>query len=108
MPKLRQAKEYDVYVPLRYNNGKAVEPWKIESIGERLLDEFGGLTFFPQPNQGHWRMGPVTFRDEIVVFRVLTEKVRPARRFFHRFKAALQEELKQEEVLIVEKDAKVF
>ena len=60
-------KEYDLYVPLTYNDGTPVEPETIERIGLRLLEEFGGVTFFPQPNEGLWRMGPVTFRDQIVI-----------------------------------------
>lgn len=101
-------KEYELYLPLRYNDGTPVEPRKIERVGERLLEQFGGVTFFPQPNEGAWRMGDVTFRDEIVIFRVLASNVRATRRFFRRLKAELKEELRQEEILIVEKDAEVL
>jgi len=45
-------KEHELYVPLTRNDGSAVAPKTIERIGERLLDEFGGVTFFPQPNVG--------------------------------------------------------
>ncbi len=51
-------------------------------------------------------MGEVVFKDEIVVFRVLTGKVRSARRFFIKLKEKLKIDLEQEEILIVEKDAK--
>ncbi|MEX0702443.1 MAG: hypothetical protein WD069_10145 [Planctomycetales bacterium] len=101
-------KEYELFVPLRYNDGSTVESRKIERIGERLLDQFGGVTFFPQPNEGSWKMGHVTFHDEIVIFRVLTSNARVARRFFRQLKADLKEDLRQEEILIVEKDAEVL
>lgn len=101
-------KEYELYVPLRYNEGSPVEAAKIDQIGERLLEQFGGVTFFPQPNQGMWKMGPVTFQDEIVIFRVLAGNTRTARRFFRGLKAELKEDLQQEEILIVEKDAEVL
>jgi hypothetical protein len=101
-------KEYELYVPLTYNDGSPVEPRKIDRIGERLLERFGGCTFFPQRNQGMWRMGSVTFHDEIVIFRVLTDKVRLARRFFRALKKELKEDLGQEEILIVEKAAEVL
>lgn len=101
-------KEYELFVPLCYNDGSPVEPRKIERIGERLLEQFGGVTFFPQPNQGLWKMGHVTFRDEIVISRVLSSNVRVARRFFRRLKAELKQDLQQEEILIVEKDAEVL
>ena len=101
-------KEYELYVPLRYNDGSPVEDEKIKRIGERLLDQFGGLTLFPQPHQGLWKMGPTTFRDEIVIFRVLSAKARIARHFFRQLKAELKQDLRQEEILIVEKDAEVL
>jgi hypothetical protein len=101
-------KEYELYVPLTHNDGRAVDPKQIERIGERLLEEFGGVTYFPQPNEGSWRMGHVTFRDQIVIFRVLTGDVRAARRFFRRLKAELKADLEQEEILIVEKDAEAL
>lgn len=99
-------KEYDLYVPLTYNDGSPVEGRKIRRIGNLLLGQFEGVTFFPQANQGFWKMGEVVFKDEIVVFRVLTGKVRSARRFFIKLKEKLKIDLEQEEILIVEKDAK--
>ena len=97
-------KEYDLFVPLYYNDGSPIEPAKFRDLQRRLLEEFEGLTFFPQPNQGFWRMENVTYRDEIVIYRVLTSKVRMARRFFLHLKADLKRDLKQEEILIVERD----
>lgn len=73
-------KEYELYVPLFLNDGTPVSDEFIDRLGERLLDEFGGCTFFPQPNKGLWTMGDVVFRDEVVIFRVLTRQVRPARK----------------------------
>ena len=101
-------KEYELYVPLTYNDGSPIEPEKIEGIGEQMLKQFGGVTFFPQPNEGLWRVGPVTFRDQVVIFRVLTENVREARGFFRALKENLKKELRQEEILIVEKDAETL
>ena len=101
----RPVKEYELYVPLSYNDGTPVDPKILMQLRERLLAEFGGLTFFPQPNEGFWTFGGVTYRDEIVVYRVLSDRVRVARRFFRELKEELKRKLKQEEILIVEKDA---
>lgn len=95
--------EYDLFVPLFYNDGAPIEPAKFQDLQARLLDEFSGLTFFPQPNQGFWRMGEVTYRDEIVIYRVLAAKPRAARRFLTRLKEELKKSLRQEEILIVER-----
>lgn len=95
--------EYDLFVPLFYNDGTPVEPVKFQDLQARLLDEFGGLTFFPQPNRGFWRMGEVTYLDEIVIYRVLAAKPGAARRFLKRLKEELKQSLRQEEILIVER-----
>lgn len=52
-------KEYELYVPLRLNDGTPVPDEIIDSLGERLLERFGGCTFGPQPNKGLWKMGDV-------------------------------------------------
>jgi hypothetical protein len=101
-------KEYDIYVPLKYNDGSPIESRKLVNLRERLLEQFGGVTFFPQSNEGFWTQGGVTYRDEIVIYRVLTDKVRTARRFLSQLKEELKRNLKQEEILIVEKDAELL
>ena len=47
-----------------------VEPQKFQVLQQQLLGQFGGLTFFPQPNAGFWTMAGDTYRDEIVTYRV--------------------------------------
>lgn len=101
-------KEYELYVPLFLNDGTPVSDSFIEAIGQRLLETFGGCTFFPQPNRGLWKMGDVVFRDDIVIFRVLTADTRGARRFFRELKRELMRDLQQEAVLNVEKDAETL
>lgn len=101
-------KEYELYVPLRYNDGSRIEPEKLQHIKVRLLDRFGGLTFIPQPREGYWKYGGVTYRDSIVIYRVVTPDAEGARRFFQQLKEQLKEELAQEEILIIEKDANVL
>ena len=101
-------KEFEIYIPLTYNDGSPIEDRKIERIGKRLLTYFDGMTFFPQRNEGYWKMGHVTFRDRIVIFRVLDARVRLSRRFLKKLKQDLKQYLRQEEILIVEKDARLI
>ena len=74
-------KEYDIFLPLRYNDGTPIELVKFRDLLERLLADFEGLTFFPQANQGFWKLGDVTYRDEVVVFRVIDSNSRRARSY---------------------------
>jgi hypothetical protein len=82
--------EYDLFLPLFYNDAKPIEATKFQALQKRLLDQFGGLTFFPQPNQGIWTMGGVVYRDEIVIYRVLAMRRRIARKFLARLKEDLK------------------
>lgn len=100
-------KLYEVYVPLKYNDGSPVDPRILDRLGARLLEAFGGYTFNPQPHRGVWRMGDVTFRDEIVIFRVLTGKARLAARCFKQLRRDLERELHQEKILILSYQAEI-
>ena len=60
-------KEYDIFIPLYYNDGTPIESAKFQELQARLLERFEGLTYFPQPNQGFWKFGDLTYRDEIVI-----------------------------------------
>ena len=93
-------KEYDIFVPLYYNDGRPVEAEKFQTLQAVLLDRFEGLTFFPQPNKGIWKMADVTYRDEIVIYRVITS-TEGARDFLKDFKTQLKSEFNQEEILII-------
>lgn len=97
-------KEYDLFLPLTYNDGTLIESRIFTSLRLRLVEHFGGVTFFPQPNEGYWRAGDVTYRDDIVIFRVVTSRAAQARRFFRELKQELKRRLRQEEILIIERD----
>lgn len=97
-------KEYDLFVPLYYNDGTPVEPSKLQHLQHRLLEQFEGLTYFPQPNQGFWKFGNITYRDEIVIYRVLSSDSVRAHDFLAKFKHQLKREFRQEEILIIERD----
>lgn len=105
---VRNASEYDVYIPLNYNDGTPIESEKIAVLKQRLHDRFGGLTFFPQRNEGTWRVGKAEFRDDVVICRIVTEQVRQSRLFFLRLKEEMKQEFRQEEVLIVERKVEIL
>jgi hypothetical protein len=104
----RPMREYDFYLPLHYNDGSPIEGDKIAGLQRRLREHFGGLTFFPQSNEGSWKYGQVTFHEKIVILRVLAEKGRQTREFFRLLKGELKRELRQEDILIVERRVKVL
>jgi hypothetical protein len=85
-----------------------VEPQKFQVLQQQLLDQFGGLTFFPQPNAGFWTMAGMTYRDEIVIYRIITSDEQEARRFLSALKERLKEEFQQEDILIVEREVETL
>jgi hypothetical protein len=101
-------KEYDIFVPLYFNDGSPIESVKFQRLQAELLDHFDGLTYFPQPNEGFWKLGGLTYRDEIVIYRVLTSRTRAARRFLSHLKQRLKLEREQEEILIIERDVETL
>jgi hypothetical protein len=94
--------------PCTTNDGRQVEPQKFQALQQQLLDQFGGLTFFPQPNEGFWTVAGITYRDAIVIYRVITSEAQEARRFLSTLKEQLKEALQQEEILIVERDVETL
>lgn len=101
-------KEYEIYIPVNYNDGTPVEDEKLVRVRERLLGEFKHLTYLPAENQGFWTQNSVIYRDRIVMYRVVANDVRRARRIFRKLKEDLKRELRQEEIFIVEKDVNVL
>ena len=96
--------EYELYAPLHYNDGQPIEPEKLTDLKRRLVDEFGGLTHFPQENEGLWKVGSFTFRDQIVILRVLSHDRAKAEKFFTQLKEDLKRDWAQNDVLIVKRE----
>lgn len=97
-------KEYDIFIPLYYNDGTPIEPARFQELQARLLERFEGLTYFPQPNQGFWKFGGMTYRDEIVIYRVISQNPAKSRDFLANLKEQLKQQLQQQEILIIERE----
>ncbi len=100
-------REYDLYFPLCYNDGRPVAEALVDRFKAQLVQQFGGLTYFPQENEGVWKFGGTTFRDRVVIFRVLEADPVKAREFFATLRPKLQFELAQANILIVERSVEV-
>jgi hypothetical protein len=101
-------KEYDIFIPLYYNDGSPIEPRKLRDLQVRLLEYFNGVTFFPQPTHGFWKAGDVVYRDEIVIYRVVSARGRASKRFLRQLKEELKHSLRQEDIFIVARDVETL
>jgi hypothetical protein len=107
----RVARRYDLYLPLRYNDGTPIEREKFKQVDVTLLERFGGLTAVKQENplRGVWRGEAVVYEDEVVVFSVIDfHPRRGGRQFFECYKEALKADFQQEEVLITVQSLEVL
>ena len=94
-------REYELYIPLNDNDGRPIEPERISRLKRRLVLEFGGLTYFPQENEGVWKVGAFTFRDKVVILRILSNEADKAEAFLTALKEDIRQEWQQADVLIV-------
>ena len=95
-------KKYEIYLPLKYNDGTDIEPEKLKEIRQQLIAVFGAVTgsSLSAPFQGTWRYGGVEFVDDIVKFEVITRQDFGSNLFFKRFKHQLKRNLRQFDILI--------
>jgi len=66
-------KEFDIFLPLWHNDGTAVDAGKFRNLQRQLLHAFGGFMSFRSRMKAYWQMGTVVYRDEIVIFRVISD-----------------------------------
>ena len=95
-------KKYEIYLPLKYNDGQEIEPEKLKQIRQQLVAVFGAVTAssLSAPFHGTWRYGGVEFVDDIIRFEIITEEDFRSNLFFKRFKQQLKRTLRQFDILI--------
>jgi len=68
------AKRYEVYLPLKYTDGRLVEAEKFSLLEDELVERLGGLTSMQQDSlhalRGFWKHKGQIYQDEIVVLTV--------------------------------------
>jgi hypothetical protein len=100
-------REYEIHFPMRRNDGTRVDDALLAEIKNRLTQIFGGYTHLRQHNEGVWRMGGVTFHDEITILRVLDESDSHEARV-QDLKCELERRLGQQAILIVAREVQVL
>jgi hypothetical protein len=95
-------REFEIYLPTTMNDGTPVDGGEIQHIKDELVKAFGGYTHLSHRSEGAWRMGGVTFRDEVTIVRVLDDG--SANFDMRAFKKSIEVRLRQEAVLIISRD----
>ena len=100
--------EYDLYYPTTNSTGARSPEAVLEQLKQRLTDFFGGLTDFRHRSDGLWKFGGVTYHDEVILLRVLADDSVKARAFLASLKRDLEAALKEEQILIIEREVQSF
>jgi len=95
-------RKYEIYLPLKYNDGRDIEPEKIKQIKEELIARFGAITASSRssPYQGTWKYGGVEYIDDIIKVEIVTSDDKLTKQFLKDFKKRLKESLQQVDILI--------
>ena len=95
-------RRYEIYLPLKYNDGKEIESEKIKQISEELIGRFGAITVSSRssPYQGTWKYGGVEYIDDIIKIDVVTSGDKITKKFLKDFKERIKKSLRQKDILI--------
>ena len=95
-------RKYEIYLPLRYNDGEAIESEKIIEVWDELAEAFAGITVssLSAPYKGRWKYGGVAFIDDIIKIEIVTTSDRATKKYLKEFKERLKESLQQIDILI--------
>ena len=89
-----------ILLPLFDNEGHAFPHGIFHNIRDELVARFSGLTAFTRaPAEGLWAPGDdEAWRDDIVVFEVMTEKI--DKTWWAEYRRRLEKQLRQEAIII--------
>jgi len=104
MPQL--ARKYDIYLPLRYNDGRMIPEEYYRQVEFELVERFGGVTMIEQQNplRGVWKFQNQRFVDEIIAVTVLDfgySEGSQSEQFFIEYKEQLKKFFEQLDILII-------
>ena len=94
-------RRFEVLLPLQFNDGRDVPAeWLAEAVLE-IVDHFGAASYETQKLEGHWRLGGVLYRDNLVRLVVDTPDSAKSRRWMRQFKSRWKTRLEQLELWMV-------
>jgi hypothetical protein len=103
-------RQYKIYLPLNYNDGRPIESDKINAVRDRLADRFGGATISPlsAPYKGPWKYGGVQYVDNIAILEVIADDAAATDNFSKDLKEQLEQQLNQVAILITRQSIEVI
>jgi hypothetical protein len=97
-----QRQRYEVLLPIRYNDGRDVDPRQIYDSKEELMAKFGGMTADGIVRSGSWLDSEGTrYDDETIRLTVDIDDTDEALDAIRSYKSTLIDRFQQKEIYIV-------
>ena len=96
-------RRYEILLPKSYNDGRQIMQVCMECFPQTLMqvaDQFGALSYQPQPIMGVWTQDGRRYDDELFKLTVDVDDTLDSAAFIARFKAELLERFDQLEIYI--------
>jgi hypothetical protein len=95
-------RKYEIYLPIKYNDGTDIESEKFYEVRMTLSALFGGLTVSSSaaPFEGIWIHQGVEYKDLVIKLEIITSDDDKMEKFFKDYKETLKEIFQQKEILI--------
>ncbi len=103
-------RKYEIYLPLKYNDGTDIEAEIFRQVKVELSALFGGLTVSPMaaPFEGTWIHQGIEYHDMVIKIEVVTSDDEKIEKFFRDYKETLKEAFQQKEILITVQEVKTL
>jgi hypothetical protein len=99
---------YEIYLPLLYNDGQAIEKYKFIDTFEELISKFGAATADSTKIIGRWIYKNQLYEDKLMRFFVDVPDVENHEEFFRHFKEILKERFQQIDIWITSYEINVI
>jgi len=108
----RQARKYDIYLPILYNDGMSIEEEKFVQVQRELFRKFGGLTSIKRefPLRGIWGNETTVYEDEIIILTIIdaSDNIEETEQFITDYKGMLKIRFEQEEIFITGQNLTIY
>ena len=92
------SRRYEILLPLRFNDGKAVPDVLISDTLIELENHFGAVSWETQVVRGHWRHEDAVYAYDLMRVIMDVEDLPEHRLFFRDFKERLKSRFRQIEI----------
>ena len=99
---------YEILLPLRYNDGRRIEPIKFDQTNLELLERFSATTADMITAVGSWKYQGTVYEDQLLRLIVDVQGSRPADEFFREYKETLKARFEQIDVWISSHEVEIL